>query len=104
MGTKGLESVPESAIVGAPEEKPQGPEGRKRAMTSVNPANEVVNGDMRLAWMFVQGWRQRLRRGEKLLEEHREEGPPAGSSSWHDPDDLRRSRSARKPKSVNWEL
>ncbi|KAK8042869.1 hypothetical protein PG994_013352 [Apiospora phragmitis] len=28
---------------------------------------------MRLAWMFVEGWRQRLRRGEKLVEKHRSE-------------------------------
>lgn len=109
MGTKGLE--PEASSGGGKAgEKPLYQEVRRsRSMTTGNPANEVVNSEMRLAWMFVQGWRQRLQRGEKLLEEHREEEPPsvAGVHAGDDDDEIRcsgRRSSLRKPKSVKWEL
>ncbi|KAK7958074.1 hypothetical protein PG996_010484 [Apiospora saccharicola] len=87
-----------------PEEKPPCQETRKRSMTSASQASEPVNSDMRLAWMFVQGWRQRLQRGEQLLEEHREEDLPAGGYDGDAVTNGRRRSSLRKPKSVNWEL
>ncbi|KAK8052217.1 hypothetical protein PG993_003602 [Apiospora rasikravindrae] len=67
MGTKGLDLNNDTQ---APE-KSQAQEGERP--TTADSAKSEVNGEMRLAWMFVQGWRQRLQRGEQLVEEHRSE-------------------------------
>ncbi|KAK6853693.1 hypothetical protein PG995_010505 [Apiospora arundinis] len=72
MGTKGLGLT---SISEAPEKPHEQEVEKKSHITAPSPAKDEVNGDMRLAWMFVQGWRQRLLRGEKLVEKHRTECP-----------------------------
>ncbi|KAK8080802.1 hypothetical protein PG997_008620 [Apiospora hydei] len=72
MGTKGLELDHKDSA------KPQ-PQEVERPTTGDSTKSEA-SGEMRLAWMFVQGWRQRLQRGEQLVEEHRSDAT-AGDDS-----------------------